>query len=346
MNSILSKNYIINPDAENIFTSFLQNQNTSEIQPIGVITVIGKNSSHNWKLINHIFDSVRFKVSDGSSKIEMWSRPVEVLDQRGMIIKAFIFNCIWNDDEDVKNGMMAFSLLFSSYTIYNISGDLFDESKVELSRINSLIDSLKDNNWFESDEQLVDQLPSLIWVSRERESEENEYENEILSWQHFESILNSELNSDDISSLTTLWYIQNKDYWRLPDHSSSTPFCEGIQDIRRKVSNWVNSIRLGGYLINCRMYWDLINILVDHINSGALPNYHQVFDSIVDKEIALNIEEANLIFEKEFVQKLNDVSEERKIEDRYHTVANMIMKNFKRQLDSDLNIGEEINQIF
>lgn len=241
---------------------------------------------------------------------------------------------------------MAFSMLFSSYTIVNIKGDLVEESKIELFRINSLIESLKVNECFESDEQLSDQLPSLIWVSREQECEEAEIYNEISSWKNLESILNLDSCDEDSSSLTKLEYIQNKDYCRLPDHSSSTPFCEGIQDIRRKVSNSVNPIRLGGYCVNGRMYWDMISILTEHINSGALPNYHQMFDSIIDKEISLNIEEAKEIFESEFVQKLHDGAEDCKIDERYHVVANHIMKTFKRQLDPDLNVEDEITHVF
>jgi len=94
------------------------------------------------------------------------------------------------------------------------------------------------------------------------------------------------------------------------------------------------------------MYWDMVKILVDHINVGALPVYDQMLDNIVKKEVDLNLNEAKDIFEYEFVQKVEHYNDESEIDEFYHNASNAIMMNFKRQLDPYLNVGEEVSLIF
>lgn len=62
------------------------------MQPIGIISVVGSKETHNERLIQHLFGSVQFEPSDGETKIQVWSEPIEVLDQHGLVVKAFVMN--------------------------------------------------------------------------------------------------------------------------------------------------------------------------------------------------------------------------------------------------------------
>lgn len=104
---------------------------------------------------------------------------------------------------------MALCMLFSSYVIVNIQGDIIEESRDELDRINSLIKSLKTNECFEKEQDLIDQLPSLIWISRETEGVSQA---QTSTWSSLETVLKSSFSTGGKNSLTTLAYIQNKDY--------------------------------------------------------------------------------------------------------------------------------------
>lgn len=135
-------------------------------------------------------------------------------------------NCQFDeDDQDVKNGIMALTMLFANYVVLNAP-----VQTEELQRLCSLIGSLQENQCFESEQEMAEQLPGLIWTTREGEEE-----NEIYDWETLEEKLRTELSESGVEALDALGYIQDKYFTRLPDFSSSTPFCEGVQDIRRRL---------------------------------------------------------------------------------------------------------------
>ena len=79
-------------------------------------------------------------------------------------------------------------MLLSSYVIVNLSNDIENEIKHEINKIDNLIRFLKSNELYKSQNELINMLPSIIWVSRELESSSDESKvptrssfNEILS---------------------------------------------------------------------------------------------------------------------------------------------------------------------
>lgn len=88
----------------------------------------------------------------------------------------------------------------------------------------------------------------------------------------------------------------------------------------------------------------MLNEINDHINSGSLPNYHEMFIRIINKEVSTNLDEARDIFNKEFVENLCEAEDQ--IDDLYHNAVNVIMKHFRTNLDPYLNVGDEIDQVF
>lgn len=136
--------------------------------------------------------------------------------------------------------MIAFCLLFSSILVVNTTEDLVLEGKAHLPLINGLIDSLKQVGGFESDHGLVETLPSLVWISREHEDEYSD----ITSLEELESVLKSYFSGISIQSLS---YIKDKHFFKLPESSSLTPFCEGVQSLVHILTSNVCPIKLGGY---------------------------------------------------------------------------------------------------
>lgn len=301
------------------------------MQPLGIICWFESKDSAHSNLLSNLFENVCFKQSE-SDAIYLWSEPVEVLDQDGSTIKCFVLNWQWKDsDEDIKNSLLAFWVLLSSW--------LKISNEQDLPRVSSLINSLSEEECYESEQELVELLPSLTFIVKEGEDTLNE---EITSWNQLESLI--ALSSD--APLDSLRYLPNKDICKLPDKDTTTPFWEGVQDIRRKISNFINPIKLGGYCVNGRMYWDMVSIVVDHINTGALPKFQDMFLTIINKEVNINLEEAKLLFKTNFTDNLSSGLTENKIDELYHYSINSVMRLFRRQLDPYLNIGEEIDMLF
>ena len=76
-------------------------------------------------------------------------------------------------------------------------------------------------------------LLSVIWVSKESEFSTNRPNTPTRS--SFDKILRTHIGENESILDDTQAYVKNIDYFCLPDHDSSTQFCEDIQDIRRKV---------------------------------------------------------------------------------------------------------------
>lgn len=118
-----------------------------------------------------------------------------------------------------------------------------------------------------------------------------------------------------------------------------------MQDVKRKVTNSVNSLKLSGYLLNPRMYFEMMSILVNYINLGSLPIYHNMFLAIVEKELGLIIDEAKAIFDTEFDQKVEHDTEEHEIDELYQQANNQILLHFKRHIDAYLEVGDEVKAV-
>lgn len=99
-------------------------------------------------------------------------------------------------------------MLFSTYSIFNIQGDTNSDSHKELKRINTLIEMLKANNSFETEHELIEALPSLIWILRDPENDTDEGP----TWATLDNLLKSEFSTTSKNSITTLNYIKNQEY--------------------------------------------------------------------------------------------------------------------------------------
>jgi len=147
-------------------------------------------------------------------------------------------------------------------------------------------------------------------------------------------------------SIELFEYIQSKDYFTLPEQNSITPFCEGIQDLQRKLTKNVNPVRLGGYCVNGRMLFAVLNVIIHNLNTSKIPNFHDLFISLINKEVNTNLEEAREIFQSEFADLISEEMEETQIDSLYQSTVGIIMKHIRGNLDPYLNVGEEIDQLF
>jgi hypothetical protein len=133
-----------------------RNDDSSDMQPMGVICWFESKYLQNSDLLSNVFENVRFR-QDESNSIYLWDEPVEILDQNGSTIKCFVLNWRWEDeDENIKNSLLAFWVLLSSWL--NISNEQ------DLPRISNLINSLSEENCYESEQELIELLPSLTFT--------------------------------------------------------------------------------------------------------------------------------------------------------------------------------------
>ena len=205
----------------------------TEIDPIGIISVIGTKHTQNEKLIRDIINDVKFEPASDSAEIQVWTNPIDVIDKYGTSVKGFIMNCKYDENETIQNRFTTVCMLLSSYIIVNLSSNIEYECKHEISKIDSLIRFLKSNELYKSQNELIGMLPSVIWVSRKSESSTDGPK--ISTRSSFDKILRTHIGENELILDDTQAYVKNIDYFCLPDHNSSTPFCEDIQDIRRKV---------------------------------------------------------------------------------------------------------------
>ena len=200
---------------------------------------------------------MNFDPCESSSSIKICTNPIAVQDSNNLAIKAFIINCVVNgnnyyyfhphldyleDSGDLKNSLIAFCTLISNYTVFNFDGDLLSNSKTELTNLNDFINSLSTNGEFQSEQGLIETLPNLMWITKEQEKYQY-----INSWDSLYSVLREQISQEESGNIDALEYIPEKDLFALPEISSLTPFCEGIQDIQQKLLSETHPVRLGGY---------------------------------------------------------------------------------------------------
>lgn len=83
----------VNKDSLDTLTALINDQESDEMQPIGIVSIVGQAKGHNSKLIKNIFDKVRFSnQSETETIIQLWPEPVDVIDQYGTNVKAYVLN--------------------------------------------------------------------------------------------------------------------------------------------------------------------------------------------------------------------------------------------------------------
>lgn len=148
-----------------LFEKFRNDKPSDEMQPISIITFLGGSDQSRHRIIKTLFEDINMPESASPNSIQLWNSPIDVKDISGTPSKAYVVSCHCEDDEDIKNGMMAMCMLFSSSIVITTEDDILSDAKTELPKIASLVESLQSNGCFETDDDLSDQLPSLIYVS-------------------------------------------------------------------------------------------------------------------------------------------------------------------------------------
>ena len=64
----------------------------TEIDLIGIISVIGTKHTQNEKLIRDIINDVKCESASDSAEIQVWTNPIDVIDKYGTNVKGFIMN--------------------------------------------------------------------------------------------------------------------------------------------------------------------------------------------------------------------------------------------------------------
>ncbi|CAI2364913.1 unnamed protein product [Moneuplotes crassus] len=327
----------VDKDLESLFESV--QQDVEELQPLGIISFISDSRDQNCVLIRNLFEEVMFDIEPSESAVQIFTSPVDVEDSNGVNIKAFIISCVVNDEEsDLNNTIIAFLTMISSYMVLNFRENTTQSLKQQLVNISDLVFSLQENAGFESEQGLVETLPNLLVI--------NQDENQANSWDTFQTSVQALLAPEGSEKIDHLELIAEKDILHCSDLDSITPFSEDVQNIRTKLCSSTRPIRLGGYCVNWRMLFVEIEIICQALNSSSIPNFHDMFLDLINKEVNANIEEAKHVFQIEFSDNLIEGMEETQIDKLYQTTAGMVMKHFRANLDPYLNVGEEIDQLF
>lgn len=92
---------------------------------------------------------------------------------------------------------------------------------------------------------------------------------------------------------------------------------------------------------------EIIQVITENLNnSSSIPNFDEMFNILINKEVNANLEEAREIFQCEFSQNISEEMEEGQIDELYQNAVEITMKQFKINLDPYLNVGEEIDHLF
>ena len=369
--------FIIPQEAHDLLTQ-------KEYSKIGIISLVGKYRTGKSFLLNRVILNTHKKsgftvaptFKPCTKGIWIWSEPL-IINNKNCPNK---FPCFLIDTEGLgayveeinhDSKIFLIAILISSLFIYNSFGAIDEMAITTLSFILNLskLIKIKSLSHEDKEEELAEYFPSFLWLLRDFSLKlENLEGKEITEKEYLESALENKAGNSDIinekNEVRNLIkaYFPDRDCFtmvrpvekeeelqnlqNLPDNMLRKEFLEQAQNFRNKVFNLVTPKTFHKRALNGNMLIELIQHILDSINSGAIPVIENTWKYVIQNECIKNTQ--NLT--DKFSEEINNFRNLNKNDKNFaKNVKNYTKNLYKKYINEFLNndlIDEENKKEF
>jgi len=348
--------------------------NQPSFNHIGIISLVGKYRTGKSFLLNRVLLNRQKNSGFGvgptfrpcTKGIWIWSEPFIVTNSKS----SKPFPCFLIDTEglgayieeinhDTKIFLIA--ILISSLFIYNSFGAIDEISLTSLSLVLNLGETIKIKSLshHDTEEELAEYFPALLWLLRDFSLKlEDINGNSITEKQYLEKALENVNGNDEIikeknrvRKLIRTYFperdcftlvrpvenekdLQNLEY--LPDDELRTEFLEQAQIFRNKIMNIITPKTFHKKLLSGAMLIELIENILDTINSGNIPIIENSWKYVIKSEAIKNTENYLNLFSKE----IREFREKNKNSKDFDKKMKDYTKNLTNKYINELNSNE------
>ena len=348
--------------------------NQPSFNHIGIISLVGKYRTGKSFLLNRVLLNKQKNSGFGvgptfrpcTKGIWIWSEPFIVTNSKS----SKPFPCFLIDTEglgayieeinhDTKIFLIA--ILISSLFIYNSFGAIDEISLTSLSLVLNLGETIKIKSLshHDTEEELAEYFPALLWLLRDFSLKlEDINGNSITEKQYLEKALENVNGNDEIikeknrvRKLIRTYFperdcftlvrpvenekdLQNLEY--LPDDELRTEFLEQAQIFRNKIMNIITPKTFHKKLLSGAMLIELIENILDTINSGNIPIIENSWKYVIKSEAIKNTENYLNLFSKE----IREFREKNKNSKDFDKKMKDYTKNLTNKYINELNSNE------
>ena len=348
--------------------------NQPSFNHIGIISLVGKYRTGKSFLLNRVLLNRQKNSGFGvgptfrpcTKGIWIWSEPFIVTNSKS----SKPFPCFLIDTEglgayieeinhDTKIFLIA--ILISSLFIYNSFGAIDEISLTSLSLVLNLGETIKIKSLshHDTEEELAEYFPALLWLLRDFSLKlEDINGNSITEKQYLEKALENVNGNDEIikeknrvRKLIRTYFperdcftlvrpvenekdLQNLEY--LPDDELRTEFLEQAQIFRNKIMNIITPKAFHKKLLSGAMLIELIENILDTINSGNIPIIENSWKYVIKSEAIKNTENYLNLFSKE----IREFREKNKNSKDFDKKMKDYTKNLTNKYINELNSNE------
>jgi hypothetical protein len=303
--------------------------------------------------------------------IWMWSKPV-LIDNNHSKEKFHTFMIdtegLGAYDEEINHDSKIFliAVLISSLFIFNSFGNIDENSINSLSFILNLSKTIKissdsNSNSTSAVEEISKYFPSLLWLLRDFSLKlEDTQGNTITAREYLENALTLQKGSTEVveeknkvrKMITT--YFPERDCFsmvrpvenekelqnlnNLDDDKIRVEFLEQAETLRNKVFKKVKPKTFNGKILTGGMLCELLNSILDSINTGGIPVIENSWKYVVHNECVKNLSDSVDKYRQAIYQFKNDNKENANffsdLEEFTKDIQNKVVESFKSSLTS------------
>ena len=341
---------------------------------IGIISLVGKYRTGKSFLLNRVLLNRQKNSGFGvgptfrpcTKGIWIWSEPIIVTNtQSPKPFPCFLIDTeglgayIEEINHDTKIFLIA--ILISSLFIYNSFGAIDEMSLTTLSLVLNLGETIKIKSLshHDTEEELAEYFPALLWLLRDFSLKlEDINGNAITEKQYLEKALENVNGNDEIINeknrvrkLIRTYFperdcftlvrpiesekdLQNLEY--LPDDELRTEFLEQAQLFRDKVMNITTPKTFHKKLLSGAMLIDLVENILDTINSGSIPIIENSWKYVIQNEAIKSTEN----YFNQFSKEIREFREKNKNSKDFDKKMKEYTKNLTNKYINELNNNE------
>lgn len=361
------KGFVLNKEAEEVLLS------CSADRTVGIISIVGKYRTGKSFFTNRVLlghhgkggFSVGPTVNPCTKGLWIWNTPLKSDNADFPDMDIFLIDTegFGGTDENVNHDsrIFLFSLLLSSFFIYNSVGNIDENALNALSLIINLAKDIQIKTGKTTKDQDPAQFfPSFLWVVRDFTLKMVDLEGKPLApKEYLEKALEFQKGvSDAIESKNRIrkllkHFFQDRDCVTMvrpledenqlqklddtPDTDLRPEFVQQMQQARNKVFKKIKPKFLNGNTFNGSMLVELINAYINAINSGQVPNIEHAFQYMMKNESKKAFQDSLMKVEKELSEYLKSpiAHDEVKMKDIKKKLEGEAIKNFKKKALGD-----------
>jgi len=367
------KGFVLNKEAEEVLLT------RSADRTVGVISIVGKYRTGKSFFTNRVLlghqgkggFSVGPTVNPCTKGLWLWNAPLKSDNPDYPDMDVFLIDTegFGGTDENVNHDsrIFLFSLLLSSFFIYNSVGNIDENALNALSLIINLAKDIQIKTGKATKDQDPAQFfPSFLWVVRDFTLKMVDLEGKALApKEYLEKALEFQKGvSDAVESKNRIrkllkHFFQDRDcvtmvrpledeaaLQKLDDAADSDlrpEFVAQMQQAKNKVFKKIKPKLLNGNTFNGSMLVELINAYINAINGGQVPNIEHAFQYMMKNESKKAFQDSLMKVEKELNEYLKSpiAHDDVKMKDIKKKLEEGAIKNFKKKALGDEEMLQE-----